>query len=1012
MKRIFTFLTILFLLSGMVKTWAGGTHNLPFPSEGNVTDITFKITGYVAQSGTKLKMQGEGKGNITVSVKADGAASWAQTISQQADGNPEIQLSDDFQTAMTGTAILNFKATDGYTLKGVMIEGADAINSMTSSVVTGGGDEPGPQPSEKTSASVWTGSFNTGSWENSLTLKFENSDFKAGDEITLTLSGTHAGDNNSQIQLGYQNGETKVWAMNGSNDFFDVNTDTSFKLTLTDDFAAALNEGKTFIVNGRDITITDISITSLKTEGVTATPTDIPAISTATVWTGSVATNDWGNGLTLYFSNSEFKAGDIITLKLTGTSEGSQIQAGYEDDTQTGGYHWAMDGDNNYFTINAATEHKITLDEAWATALNAGKGLRVNGINITIASVDITSLKTEGVTASEPKPVDPYEGWTKFPSEDLAVAMSDWNLYPRVIKQDGMAEIREGDVICVEFTPGTGDLNFQYGFGCKEGDTFDGYNVKNDETYGYGAYRYYGTEDHTTGIKSPYYITVDEVLARQLNEGKELWIRGTNFTINKITALQNPDRRNFIWVPLFVPDASMAGKKNYGYGPDKDNDMEISDWMGTAKVVEMPAGSGNYAVKFFHEWWDTDEEGNIADDADENKKNHAEQLGEKHSLPLRLRRANVPNFALLKVGDMLRINVTCYTDLSEDTNTISTCAEKSSQAQLGTYDPTLTPGPDPEKPLQAFVPFSIGDKGANYKDWGQSTENKVIDFEIGAVMLKYITRYGLSINGRKFYLNSVYAKVYTDEDNNTTETEYVIHDYFYNKTIEPSAFTDMTDHSSVYIFMEDGNNYTEHRIAKYEDKDFKNFIGYETEYFDEPQEMTDASRWTEPEISVRFKTSYEGTLTWERLHVAAYLYDNHFPADKKEDAETRMHAPDKAKEDPNAVIPIENVAIRTYTDENGRKVFAFAALDQNIVDQIKANGISLRGKKFAHIDEVRVDPTLTGILGVEADSTNESIDYNAPYEVYNLQGIRVSEPLPGALHIVRQGNKVEKVIIR
>lgn len=176
--------------------------------------------------------------------------------------------------------------------------------------------------------------------------------------------------------------------------------------------------------------------------------------------------------------------------------------------------------------------------------------------------------------------------------------------------------------------------------------------------------------------------------------------------------------------------------------------------------------------------------------------------------------------------------------------------------------------------------------------------------------------------------------------------------------------------------------------------------------------MDDPDRWTESEISVRFKNEIQGELTWERLHIAAYLYDNHFPEDKKEEAKSRMNSPEKASEDPNAVIPIDNVAIRTYTDESGKKVFAFAALDQNLVDQIKANGINLRGKKFMHVDAVRVDPTLTGILGVENDNEKDSIDYNAPYEVYNLQGMRVSEPVRGALHIVRQGNKVEKVIIR
>lgn len=898
MKRIFTFLTAVLLLSGMVKTWAGGTFSLPFTSE-NVTDITFKITGYTSQSGTKFKMQGNGKGNISISVKAESAEAWAQTITEAADGNKEISLNDDFQSAMTGTAIINFKATDGYSLKEVVIEGADAIQTgMTATVVAG--EEPDPTPSP----------------------------------------GPDPGDDKT----------------------------------------------------------------------------------TATVWTGTLNTGAWADGLSLIFSGAEFKAGDVITLNLTGTQTGSQIQIGYENGTDS--YAWAMNGIDNYFTIDAATEHKLTLDEAWAAALNSGKILRVNGNNITVSGVTITSAKTEGVTAAEPAPVvpvDPYESWNKFVVDDNTEYSPDaWQLYAKVVKQDGMAEIQEGDVLCIEFTTSSGDLNFQYGFKCKEGDSHAGYVVKDDVTYGYGAYRYYGENDYTTDISSPYYITVDEVLATQLESGNELWLRGTGFALNKITLMQRPDRRRFIWVDLLIPDASMAGKKNYGYGEDKENDMKIADWMGTAKVVEMPAGSGKYAIKMYHEWWDTDESGKILNDYDGNKAAHREQLNEQHSLPVRIRRANTPNLALIKVGDMLRIDVTCYTDMGDDSNTIETCGEKSSQAQLGTYDPTLTPGPDPEKPLQAFHPFTIGDADedgnrANYKEWGVTNENKIIDFEIGAVMLKYITRYGLSINGRKFYLNSVKAKVYIDDDNETTETEHVIHDYFYNTTIPGSEFDKMTENSSVYIYFEDGDEYTEHRVAKYQDADKNIFIGYQTEYYDTPQKMDDPTRWAEPEISVRFKNEVQGELTWERLHIAAYLYDNHFPVPKKdEEAEAKaMRAPNKAKEDPNAVYPIDNVAIRAYKDETtGQKVFAFAALDPTLVQRIKDNGINLRGKKFVNVSDVRVDPTLTGILGVETDNTDKSIDYNAPYEVYNLQGMRVSEPVPGMLHIVRQGNKVEKVIIR
>lgn len=707
MKRIFTFLTIMLLLSGMVKSWA---EPIPiFSSETLCDNIVLQIENI--NSGSKFIINGEGKGAIKVETAGDlTSTEWTNIYSDSdRDGIAEFSLTDDLKTQLNN-----------------------------------------------------------------------------GCYLRITTSETDKTENGNYFKV------------------------------------------KVIELEGNKSDNPDLKVTVVTGENPTPGPDEPGDKTTATVWTGAVATESWANGLTLTFSGADFKAGDVITIGLNGTSDGSQIQIGYEDASAEDGYAWAIYDGNKYLTIHAASEHKLTLDDAWATALNAGKALRVNGNHITVASVSITSAKTEGVTATEPKPVDPYEGWNKFTVEDdTPYAPTNWEMYSKVVKQDGMAEIQEGDVICIEFAPREGTLNFQYGFKCNEGETFGGYNVKDDETYGWGAYRYYGSDDYISGITSPYYITVDEALAAQLEAGEGFVIRGTNFSLDKITLMQPTDRRRFIWVDLLVPDASMAGKKNYGYGEDKDNDMEIADWMGTAKVVEFPAGSGKYAIKFFHEWWNEAELGTEAD-YDGNKKAHSEQLGEVNSLPVRLRRANTPNFALLKVGDMLRINVTCYTDVTEDGSTIESCAGKSSQAQLGTYDPEMTPGPDPEKPLQAFHPFTVDDVTGDYKEWGNTNEQKTIDFEIGAVMLKYITRYGLSINGRKFYLNSVTAKVYLDEDNETTETEHVIHDYFYNKTIPGEVFTqhDMTTNSSVYIFMTEGSEYTEHRVAKYKDKDMQQFIGY------------------------------------------------------------------------------------------------------------------------------------------------------------------------------------------
>ncbi len=57
--------------------------------------------------------------------------------------------------------------------------------------------------------------------------------------------------------------------------------------------------------------------------------------------------------------------------------------------------------------------------------------------------------------------------------------------------------------------------------------------------------------------------------------------------------------------------------------------------------------------------------------------------------------------------------------------------------------------------------------------------------------------------------------------------------------------------------------------------------------------------------------------------------------------------------------------------------------------------------------ELKYDPTATGVAEIAADQPNDA----AP-EYYNLQGIRITEPVKGQLYIVRQGSKVTKTIIR
>lgn len=69
------------------------------------------------------------------------------------------------------------------------------------------------------------------------------------------------------------------------------------------------------------------------------------------------------------------------------------------------------------------------------------------------------------------------------------------------------------------------------------------------------------------------------------------------------------------------------------------------------------------------------------------------------------------------------------------------------------------------------------------------------------------------------------------------------------------------------------------------------------------------------------------------------------------------------------------------------------------------------------IAEFTVNDVTTGIEDVTVDGGNESgdIDFSAPAEIYNLQGVRVSdsvENLATGIYIVRQGNNVTKIIVK
>jgi hypothetical protein len=60
-----------------------------------------------------------------------------------------------------------------------------------------------------------------------------------------------------------------------------------------------------------------------------------------------------------------------------------------------------------------------------------------------------------------------------------------------------------------------------------------------------------------------------------------------------------------------------------------------------------------------------------------------------------------------------------------------------------------------------------------------------------------------------------------------------------------------------------------------------------------------------------------------------------------------------------------------------------------------------------HIDNIAVEAGSSAIPAVNSDTTT-----NATTEYFNLQGMRVNHPENGELYIRRQGNKVDKILMR
>lgn len=93
------------------------------------------------------------------------------------------------------------------------------------------------------------------------------------------------------------------------------------------------------------------------------------------------------------------------------------------------------------------------------------------------------------------------------------------------------------------------------------------------------------------------------------------------------------------------------------------------------------------------------------------------------------------------------------------------------------------------------------------------------------------------------------------------------------------------------------------------------------------------------------------------------------------------------------------------SDANGNTVTLYNQFDLDIPtgDNMDVAGILCMYKEAYQLYAISVTPA----SGIE----NVAVDANAPAVYYNLNGVQVANPTSG-LYIVKQGNKVSKVIIK
>jgi len=92
----------------------------------------------------------------------------------------------------------------------------------------------------------------------------------------------------------------------------------------------------------------------------------------------------------------------------------------------------------------------------------------------------------------------------------------------------------------------------------------------------------------------------------------------------------------------------------------------------------------------------------------------------------------------------------------------------------------------------------------------------------------------------------------------------------------------------------------------------------------------------------------------------------------------------------------------TYTVENA----PVGTSDYTDLEMLSEHGFAIKGQ---HATLVKIELINPGEGAVETIAADNAIDFDAPVEIYTIEGRRVAEMTPGRIYIVRQGDKVMKL---